>query len=282
MKAFLVTKRFKLIRSVFVMTLLFVLIVIFHSMPVLAKEKMIEFTARASSTYGNRPDYGADKVVDGDVTTSWIGGKGEASWWIEFELERTVYLKETRIYWYASPYYAPDNYDIQISENGIDWENIHTGLVAEYGSKSDVKEIGRYAKYMRFNIKSVRIRRKNRKKKRYFPIIKEVEVYADVCVPHSIRFQGRLMDSADVILDGEFEMTFRLYDLENGGIPAWEETRNNLNIERGLLDVELGSVIPIDIAFDRQYWLGIEVESDGEMAPRFKMTSVPYALYSEE
>ncbi|NQT07433.1 MAG: discoidin domain-containing protein [Candidatus Omnitrophica bacterium] len=282
MKCFLATKKIKLIRSIFAITLLFVFIAFFHGMPVLAKEKMVEFTAKASSTYGNYPKYGADKVADGDINTFWVGGRGEASWWIGFEFEKTVYLKETRICWYPSAYYAPDNYDIQISEDGIDWEDIHTGLVAEYGSNADVQEIGRYAKYMRFNINSVRIIKRNGRKIRYYPAIKEVEAYAGVYVPHSLRFQGRLMDSADVMLDGEFEITFRLYDSQRGGIPAWEETQNNLYIERGLLDVELGSVIPIDLSFDRQYWLGIEVESDGEMAPRFKMTSVPYALCSEE
>ncbi|MBL7069346.1 MAG: hypothetical protein ISS34_05765 [Candidatus Omnitrophica bacterium] len=93
-----------------------------------------------------------------------------------------------------------------------------------------------------------------------------------------IRFQGKL-EGADEAR--QYTLTFRLYDIEAGGIPLWEEGQTK-DITNGLLDVELGSVTPLDIPFDKQYWLGVEVEFDGEMLPRFKLTPVPYSIRSGE
>lgn len=100
-------------------------------------------------------------------------------------------------------------------------------------------------------------------------------------IPKIIRFQGKIGDADEVPLDGAFTLTFRLYDAETGGTPIWKEVQGNVNIEDGLLDVELGSVTQLNLAFDKQYWLGVEVGSDGEMFPRFKLTTVPYSFRSK-
>lgn len=102
-----------------------------------------------------------------------------------------------------------------------------------------------------------------------------------ISVPHFMRFQGKLQDATGALLNGAFTLTFRLYEEETGGAPLWSETQQSINIVDGLLDVELGSVTPIDLPFDKQYWLGVEVESDGEMIPRFKLATVPYSFISE-
>ena len=100
-------------------------------------------------------------------------------------------------------------------------------------------------------------------------------------IPKVLRFQGILKDNAvgGALLDGDFDLAFRLYDVEEGGIPLWQEHHGNVLIENGLLDVELGTKRPFEgLAFDIGYWLGVEVGSDGEMNPRFRLTSVPYAI----
>lgn len=110
----------------------------------------------------------------------------------------------------------------------------------------------------------------------YFELIK---------VPHLMRFQGTLGDGDEIPFSGTIpleSLIFRIYDVETGGLPLWEEEREDVSIQDGFIDVELGSVEPLNLAFDKQYWLGIEVEEDGEMTPRFKLTSVPYAFISEE
>jgi len=97
--------------------------------------------------------------------------------------------------------------------------------------------------------------------------------------PQSIGFQASLEDTQGLPLEGTFDLTFRLYDTDFAGDPLWEETQN-VYVEEGLLDVELGAQTAIELPFDKQYWLGVEVEADGEMSPRFKFKSVPYSFKS--
>jgi len=99
--------------------------------------------------------------------------------------------------------------------------------------------------------------------------------------PKLIRFMGNLKDADGLPLEGAYNVTLRLYEHETDETAVWEEVQQ-VDVATGLLDVELGSVTPLDILFDRQYWLGIEVEADGEMSPRFRLTSVPYAFSNVE
>ncbi len=108
-------------------------------------------------------------------------------------------------------------------------------------------------------------------------------IYADdISAPRLIRFQGKLCDKKGLPLDGIYSVSFKMYDSEGAVMPLWVEEQGRINIEKGLLDVELGSVKNLDLPFDKQYWLGVEVEADGEMSPRFKLTSVPYSIVSEK
>lgn len=101
-------------------------------------------------------------------------------------------------------------------------------------------------------------------------------------VPHLMRFQGNLGDRDGQPIEGIYTFTFRIYSSEAGGAPIWTETQVNIDIEKGFLDVVLGSVTSLNISFDRQYWLSVEVESNGEMTPRFMLTTVPYSFTSEK
>jgi hypothetical protein len=70
-----------------------------------------------------------------------------------------------------------------------------------------------------------------------------------------------------------------LYDSDIEEVSLWKEIQD-VYVEDGILDVELGINEPINLPFDKQYWLGVEVESDGEMSPRFRLKSVPYSFRS--
>ena len=96
-----------------------------------------------------------------------------------------------------------------------------------------------------------------------------------------MRLQGVLKDAYGTPLNGAYSLIFRLYSADTGGMPIWEEMHMDVNIEDGILDIEVGSIIPIELPFDSQYWLGVEIEFDGEMTPRFKLNSVPYSFSSE-
>lgn len=103
-------------------------------------------------------------------------------------------------------------------------------------------------------------------------------VYADV--PRVINYQGKFTDSDDNPLSGNYIVTFRLYEVTSGGEAIWEEG-HILSVENGLFNALLGSIKPLEIDFNKDLWLGIEVASDGEMTPRVKLTSSAYALNAQ-
>ena len=97
-------------------------------------------------------------------------------------------------------------------------------------------------------------------------------------VPRRISFQGKLFDDAGNILTGSYEVTFSIYDTDEGGTALWSEV-DNVRCEDGLYSIILGSANPIDIDFHAGYWLGVQVTGDAEeMVPRYPLTSVPYAF----
>ncbi|MFV1980565.1 MAG: hypothetical protein ACC655_05365 [Rhodothermia bacterium] len=95
--------------------------------------------------------------------------------------------------------------------------------------------------------------------------------------PGEIGQQGILTDSlGNPITSGTFDLSFNLYSEEEGGGSLWSETQS-VTVEEGLYSVQLGSVTPISLPFDAQYWLGIEVNGGGELSPRLRFTAAPYA-----
>lgn len=102
--------------------------------------------------------------------------------------------------------------------------------------------------------------------------------YADV--PRVINYQGKFTDNDDNPLSGNYIVTFRLYDVASGGEFVWEEG-HILIVENGLFNALLGSIKPLEVDFNKDLWLGIEVASDGEMSPRIKLASSAYALNAQ-
>jgi len=100
-------------------------------------------------------------------------------------------------------------------------------------------------------------------------------------VPKTINYQGYLTDSGGDPIFGTVQMTFSIYEVEADGSSLWTETQAVLLID-GVYNVKLGAVNQINFLFDRQYYLGVQIESDPEMTPRLALTSVPYALSAEE
>ncbi len=102
--------------------------------------------------------------------------------------------------------------------------------------------------------------------------------FADV--PRVINYQGKFTDNDDNPLAGNYLTTFRFYDVASGGNILWEEG-HILTIQNGLFNALLGSIKPIDVDFNKDLWLGIEIASDGEMSPRIKLASSAYAMNAE-
>lgn len=104
-------------------------------------------------------------------------------------------------------------------------------------------------------------------------------------VPDEISVQGRLTDSDDDPLSGSYMLTFRIYNSQAARTPIWAETHLDVDIQSGVFNIILGSVNPLDINFDKPYWLEVEV-SDGvtseTLSPRVKITSSGFTQSAEK
>jgi DUF971 family protein len=102
-----------------------------------------------------------------------------------------------------------------------------------------------------------------------------------ITIPQLINYQGRLTDTAGrAVPDGQYAVTFKLYDTESGGGPFWTESQN-VRTKSGLFVALLGSVTPISYIPDYgDCWVELQVPPDPAMSPRLRLASVPYAYYA--
>jgi len=98
----------------------------------------------------------------------------------------------------------------------------------------------------------------------------------------NLSFQGILKKANGLAVDdGNYDLTFTLYDAETAGLVVFTETKTGVEVAGGIYSVILGSVAtPLNAPFDVPYFLGIKVggPSATEMVPRIRLTSAPYAL----
>jgi len=100
--------------------------------------------------------------------------------------------------------------------------------------------------------------------------------------PGMINYQGRLLNIEGDPLDTTITLTFNIYELPSGGLSIWTEQMVDVAVEKGLFAVILGSGSPVSAElFDgSERYLGITVGTDGEISPRTRLVSGPYALMS--
>ena len=101
-------------------------------------------------------------------------------------------------------------------------------------------------------------------------------------IPRTLSYQGSLTGPGGVPHpDGTYSFTFRLYESASGGAPLWTETKSLATV-RGVFSTVLGDVSALGpgVAFDRPYWLGIQLGSDPEFGPRIPLTASGYSLAS--
>jgi hypothetical protein len=92
-----------------------------------------------------------------------------------------------------------------------------------------------------------------------------------------LSFQGVLRNNqGQAIQSGNYQFTFRIYNLNQGGSALWTETKT-ITIVNGVVNTDLGDVNKIDLPFDTSYWLGIQVGADSqELSPRRRLTGAIY------
>ena len=95
----------------------------------------------------------------------------------------------------------------------------------------------------------------------------------------TLSVQGIVKKSNGVALDdGEYSITFKIYATDGSPSGAlWTEINPTVEVISGIYSVVLGSVTPLNLAFDQDYELGVTIGSQ-ELVPRTALTSAPYAL----
>lgn len=100
-------------------------------------------------------------------------------------------------------------------------------------------------------------------------------------IPQTISYQGVLTDaSGNPLPDGNYNIFFKLYDDVTHDNLLWTEYLS-VEVSKGIFNVILGTINPLNIAFDRQYWLGITIGDGAELAPRIQLTASPYSLNAQ-
>jgi hypothetical protein len=102
--------------------------------------------------------------------------------------------------------------------------------------------------------------------------------------PNLLNYQGKLTTTTGTAASGSFNMTFSIYSTATAATALWTETQN-VTVTNGIFNVLLGSATPFPsnlFAGAGERHLGIKIGTDPEMAPRFRLTSVAFAIRANE
>ena len=107
-------------------------------------------------------------------------------------------------------------------------------------------------------------------------------------VPSTINYQGYLSGTGgDPLPDGDYDLTFRIFNVLTGGTALWTEARtgaNDVTLVNGRFNVELGAISTFAAAglnFTEQYYLEIQLTGQAAFEPRLAFNAVPYALHAQ-
>lgn len=98
--------------------------------------------------------------------------------------------------------------------------------------------------------------------------------------PSEMTYQGYLTDNSNNAITANLQLTFNIYDVQSGGSALWTEVHPSVAVIEGVFRVRLGSITSLGLGFDIPYWLGIQVDSDPELAPRIALSSSAYSFNS--
>lgn len=106
-------------------------------------------------------------------------------------------------------------------------------------------------------------------------------VFTKAQTPNTISFQANLTTPGTnvPIADGTYSMDFELFDDVNN--PMWSETQPTVQVTNGLINVQLGSVTPLQID-DFYQPLYLQITISGEtLTPQIALQAVPFAQTSK-
>ena len=99
-------------------------------------------------------------------------------------------------------------------------------------------------------------------------------------IPQIINFQGKVTDTGGTpISDGDYSMTFTIYDAETSGTSQWSSGGMTVAVSNGTFSVLLGDTgqPTLNLGFNQDYWMEIDIDGDIQ-SPRSRLGSVGYAF----
>lgn len=110
-----------------------------------------------------------------------------------------------------------------------------------------------------------------------------MSIHVNAQVPRTISYQGVLTDPQGTLIpDGNRTIILKLYESLSSATPIYTEVHNSV-IVKGIFNAIIGSQtpLPMDLSFDRAYFLGVTIDLGSELSPRTPLTAVPYALMAQ-
>jgi len=100
----------------------------------------------------------------------------------------------------------------------------------------------------------------------------------------NLSVQGSIQNSSGAAIpDGQYELTFNIYDVATGGEAIWTEIQPKVEILGGLYSCILGLITPLSNSksafnFTKTYYLGVTMKGKTEVKPRAPLTPAAYSL----
>ncbi len=114
---------------------------------------------------------------------------------------------------------------------------------------------------------------------------KIIEEKNDNKFPSVMSYEGYITNSDGTPFeDGNYDFTFAIYTEAAGGSPIWIEEHKSVTVNSGFIQLYLGRGTvpnPLNLPFDKQYYVGISVGETSEMTPRLELTSTGYSFRSK-
>ena len=98
-------------------------------------------------------------------------------------------------------------------------------------------------------------------------------------VPRIISYQGFLTDELKNPISGDKILTVSFYEVPDEGAAIWQEIKVVAVVD-GVFNTYLGNENPLNLPFDKTYWLGIKVGAEAELVPRIQLSTSPYSFNS--
>ncbi len=100
--------------------------------------------------------------------------------------------------------------------------------------------------------------------------------------PKTMTYEGIITNTnGESLPAGRYNFVFSLYTEKEGGTPVWTEKHQSIEVVDGYVQLLLGQGTepkPLDLPFDRPYYLGISFGDQPELTPRMELTTSGFAF----